>query len=217
MSVEQEKQDLSTQEKILVAAGALFLERGYDRVGVRDITETAGVNVAAVNYHFGGKVNLYREFIRRKLHERADQKVKALQEIIERHGVPDLREAIRHYVSTFFSDVLATPEDTRFMELLSNEMSENSLAVDIFYTEAVAPLHQVMKTAILKAKPDMTPERVSLCIASIGGQVFHFIRAREFIKRNVGREYTKEFVDELVEHITEFSLRGLGEHTAEER
>jgi AcrR family transcriptional regulator len=210
MANELAKTELSTQEKILEAAGALFLERGYDKVGVREITEAAGVNVASVNYHFGGKQNLYREFVRRRLQDKAHQKVKALQDIIQRRDVPDLREAIRHYVSTFFSDVMATAEDTRFMELLSNEMSENSIAVDIFYEEAVAPLHQVMKTAILKARPDMSPERASLCIASIGGQVFHFIRAREFIKRNVGREYTRKFVDELVEHITEFSLRGLG-------
>ena len=36
-------------------AEALFAEHGLDRVSIRDITEAAGVNIAAVNYHFATK------------------------------------------------------------------------------------------------------------------------------------------------------------------
>ena len=46
------------QERLLDAAEALFAERGFEAVSLRDITLEAGANVAAVNYHFGGKENL---------------------------------------------------------------------------------------------------------------------------------------------------------------
>jgi AcrR family transcriptional regulator len=47
-----------TVERILDAAEALFAERGFAETSLRTITSTAGVNLAAVNYHFGAKKTL---------------------------------------------------------------------------------------------------------------------------------------------------------------
>lgn len=44
-----------TVERILDAAEALFAERGFAETSLRTITGAAGVNLAAVNYHFGSK------------------------------------------------------------------------------------------------------------------------------------------------------------------
>lgn len=49
-----------TRLRILDAALSLFSQGGYDKVSVRDIAQQAGVNVAAISYHFGGKPALYR-------------------------------------------------------------------------------------------------------------------------------------------------------------
>ena len=45
--------DRETRERLLKAAEALFAERGFKRVTVREICLAARANVAAVNYHFG--------------------------------------------------------------------------------------------------------------------------------------------------------------------
>jgi len=50
-----------TRSRILDAASALFAEKGYGGVTVAAICHKAGANIAAVNYHFGGKEDLYRE------------------------------------------------------------------------------------------------------------------------------------------------------------
>lgn len=44
-----------TVDKILDAAEELFAERGFSDTSLRMITGKAGVNLAAVNYHFGSK------------------------------------------------------------------------------------------------------------------------------------------------------------------
>lgn len=49
-----------TRARILDAAEALFAERGFEGTTVRDITEAAHANIAAVNYHFGSKEELLR-------------------------------------------------------------------------------------------------------------------------------------------------------------
>lgn len=50
---------LSTTDQIKIAASQLFATKGYDGTSIRDIAETAGVNVSAVNYHFGSKAGLF--------------------------------------------------------------------------------------------------------------------------------------------------------------
>lgn len=54
----------ATRKRLLEAARHLFSERGFAAVTVRDITRAARTNVAAINYHFGGKLGLY-EAVRR--------------------------------------------------------------------------------------------------------------------------------------------------------
>lgn len=48
-----------TRARIVDAAMALFAERGYDGVSTRDLGKRAEVNIATLNYHFGGKQRLY--------------------------------------------------------------------------------------------------------------------------------------------------------------
>ena len=49
----------ATREALLAAGRTLFAERGYDGVPVATIAQTASVNKAMINYHFGGKRKLY--------------------------------------------------------------------------------------------------------------------------------------------------------------
>lgn len=49
-----------TRTKLLEAATELFAAHGFDRVSVRQVTEAANVNVAAVSYHFKNKKGLYQ-------------------------------------------------------------------------------------------------------------------------------------------------------------
>lgn len=49
----------ATRQQILQVAGRLYAERGVDGVTSRAICLAAGINMAAVNYHFGSKDGLY--------------------------------------------------------------------------------------------------------------------------------------------------------------
>lgn len=56
--------DISTKEKILKVAHKLFADKGYNGVSIREIAKLSEVNIAAINYHFSNKENLYTETIR---------------------------------------------------------------------------------------------------------------------------------------------------------
>jgi len=55
-----------TRLRLLDAAEVLFAEHGFRGASVRDITQQAGCNLAAVHCPLGGKVNLYREGVLRR-------------------------------------------------------------------------------------------------------------------------------------------------------
>lgn len=53
----------ATRAEILSSARAHFSREGYDGVGVREISATAGVNAALVNRYFGSKEGLFAEAV----------------------------------------------------------------------------------------------------------------------------------------------------------
>jgi hypothetical protein len=54
----------ATRDALLTAGTELFAESGYDGVPVSAIAEKSRVNKAMINYHFGGKRQLYRAIVR---------------------------------------------------------------------------------------------------------------------------------------------------------
>ena len=57
----------ATKQRILDAAESLFMEHGFEATSLRSITAAAGVNLAAVNYHFGSKEELFQAVLTRRL------------------------------------------------------------------------------------------------------------------------------------------------------
>ena len=56
-----------TKDTILDAAEDLFAEQGFGATSLRQLTARAGVNLAAVNYHFGSKEDLAKAVLRRRI------------------------------------------------------------------------------------------------------------------------------------------------------
>src|SRR5688572_8394531 len=56
-----------TRTRILDAAEELFMQHGFEGTSMRQLTTKAGVNLAAVNYHFGSKDALIEAVFRRRL------------------------------------------------------------------------------------------------------------------------------------------------------
>src|SRR6185312_8911583 len=78
----------STKERILAAAETLFAQRGFDGASLRQLTSDAGVNLAAVNYHFGSKEKLVEQVFRRRLDALNAQRLAALARVA---GQPETR------------------------------------------------------------------------------------------------------------------------------
>ena len=81
----------------MVAAERLFAERGIDAVSIRDITNEAGANSAAIHYHFGSKTALITAILDWRAADIAARRSEWLFRI-EAAAAPTLREVIEAFV-----------------------------------------------------------------------------------------------------------------------
>lgn len=61
------EEELSTEDKILLAASKVFTEKGFSGTRTRDIAEEAGINVALLNYYFRTKEKLFEQVMKVKI------------------------------------------------------------------------------------------------------------------------------------------------------
>ena len=59
--------ELSTEDKILLAAAKVFTEKGFSGTRTRDIAEEAGINLALLNYYFRTKEKLFEQVMKVKI------------------------------------------------------------------------------------------------------------------------------------------------------
>src|SRR5471032_1898090 len=67
MTLRAVKPQHETRRRILEAAEELFMQHGFEGASMRLLTTKAGVNLAAVNYHFGSKDALIEAVFQRRL------------------------------------------------------------------------------------------------------------------------------------------------------
>src|SRR5258705_13666651 len=78
----------ATKGRILDAGESLFMEHGFEATSLRAITAAGDVNLAAVNYHFGTKEELFQAVLTRRLDPMNQDRV-ALLTRLESDTAPD--------------------------------------------------------------------------------------------------------------------------------
>ena len=162
-----------TKERILDTAERLFAEQGYAATSLRSIIAGAGVNLAAVHYHFHSKEALLEAVILRRSLP-ANQRRLALLDQLEREAgdnLPSLERVIEAFVAPTFQ-MARDPKSGGmvFMRLLGRLHAEGDLLPGIL----TAHFGDVLKrfgSALRRSLPDLPPQelswRVNLAIGAL--------------------------------------------------
>jgi AcrR family transcriptional regulator len=195
------------RNRILEAAGEIFAECGYRSATVRRICERAGVNVAAINYYFGGKEKLYSEVLRH-WHDFAIKKYPLLLGVGEESPV---EEQLRAFILSFLFRILDKGKPAWFGKLMAREMTEPTRAFERLVKEIIRPRDRVLASIVQKMiGAPVSEERIRLCCASIIGQCFYYYNARSVIARLFKQDVSSpDEIERIADHIVQFSLRGL--------
>lgn len=117
-----------TKTKILDAAEKLIVELGAEKTSLRKITAEAGVNIAAINYHFGSKSNLVSAILERFLDPVLHELMKGLENLIEQAGEegPQLEDIIRSYLLPLYEFSIKNPDYENIFYQLSRSYDDQN-------------------------------------------------------------------------------------------
>lgn len=121
---------IGTRDRILDAAERLFAEQGFYVTTLREITQAAQVNLAAVNYHFGSKQALVIAVFKRRLDELNADRLARLDRAHKRQAPPPLEDVLDAFVypaMALMGD--QTAGGHRFMQLLMRAFADHDEAL----------------------------------------------------------------------------------------
>lgn len=78
--------EADTRERLIRAALRIFADRGIASATLREITDEAGANVAAVNYYFRSKEELTRTVLETCLKPINETRLQSLERLVVEHG-----------------------------------------------------------------------------------------------------------------------------------
>ena len=198
-----------THERILLAAERLFSEKGFEATSVRDITSEADCNVASVNYHFGGKENLYLEAFRSLLAEVRDRRISAMRRDMTERPNMSLQDFVESFATAFMEPLVDRSRGRFFLGFFGHEMNDPHLPPRVFVDEFIRPLAEVSLEGLRRFGPPMEPMAQRLCLMSMVGQLLHAIKARVLFADAREPVMVPSDLEEHVRHIIRFSAGGI--------
>ena len=211
---EEEKNAL--RSKVFYAAAKMFLEHGYSNTTTRGLADSAGVNVSAMNRHFGSKENILCELIRyvmigqfRVAREHTEPKTEdmvlyyAFETALQLY-MAESQESVRELYLTAYSLPRAS-------ELLHRAVAESLLpkvfspylpgwSTEDFYQMEIASGGIIRGYISVPCTPDFTVEQ----------KVEHFLDAALRIYH-----VPDEKIREAIAFVKQYDLKAIAEHTVE--
>lgn len=200
---------------VLIETGTqLFSIHGYHGVSMRRLASEAGVNLATVSYHFGGKAGLYeaildfiiasrdsyfpkKEDVRNRFSEiGSDEKARA--------------EGVSWFVRTLGYGMLGREEHFWAVFLLTREMAQPTEQYDKLFNEFFNPSMESLQALVRAAEPnEPDDEDVIITALCIIGMIVKFLEGRSQIIQRLGWEDFKgERLEKLI-GVLEKRVRGL--------
>lgn len=196
----------STKERILTAAEALFAQRGFDGASLRQLTAAAGVNLAAVNYHFGSKDKLVEEVFRRRLDSLNAHRLAALAAVA---GKPET--TLEDVLAAFIRPALALSDDgsgSLFMRVLARAFAEHDDSLRQFLSENYGHVMRQFTAEFARLLPHLSKPELYWRIDLVTGALTHAMSGFGMIQRksDVSESTHRE---QTAAHLIRFSAAGL--------
>jgi AcrR family transcriptional regulator len=202
-----------TQVRILDAAEELFMQHGFEGASMRMLTAGAGVNLAAINYHFGSKDALIEAVFRRRLDPMNVERIAQLDRLEqEAAGAPLAAEAI---IRAFIGASLRMIEDARgggrnFIRLLGRAYTEPAKPIRALIGQMYAPTMERFKAAFVKALPDLPKDELVWRMHFMFGTLAYTLAATDTVQLIAGAKPEDRYDARLLEdRLTAFMAAGL--------
>jgi len=203
-----------TRDSLIKAAIDVFSAKGFEGGSVREITQAAKANQAAINYHFGGKEGLYREVLKASIQAFAELSPLDMGRLAEMDGP----QAVEAFIRTQLKALNRRNQLGRFLRIFTWETLSRSEVFTEFLASEKLPIFGVAELIVRKFLPGTT-ERNDLWIAIFWllSQIETFIRPDRLERPPYSLKVDDSFVDRLGERLTAMTVAALAAFGADQR
>ncbi len=214
----------STRGKLIEAGVQIFARHNFEATTTRMLADRAGVNLAAIPYHFKSKEGLYHEVVRHIVEQASaayGPAIAQIHETLEESACsgPECFALLSRLLKTMVATILGTPEAKNWAGIILREQMEPTKAFDIIYGDLIEPVRQccsALVARILDRSPD-DPE-TTLHVFTIVGQVLMFRVSREAVVRSMQwKGYSEKEIDTIQRLIVKQTRAILGVPDARKR
>ena len=200
------KRSGAKKEKLLAAAGDVFIEKGFRDATVAEICARAEANISAVNYHFGSKEALYQEAWRHSFTE-------SLKAYPMDGGVSETasaEERLRGQLASMIQRI-ADENNKDFFIAQMEIINPTGLLQEVMKTELIPMRQQTLALVRELLGPDATEQQVHYCEISIISMCVHPMVMQRIAKRTRDKEMPAiiEDVKAFADHVVMFALAGI--------
>jgi AcrR family transcriptional regulator len=155
--------DMPTKDRILDAAERLFAKRGFSGTSLRSVIKEAGVNTAAVHYHFGSKEGLVEAVLVRRATPINNERLRLLARLEAQVAGGSL--PLEPVLEAFIAPVVRAKLDTSpgrdlFRQLLGRATTEADTKIHEILHRIFGEVLSRFTTAFRRALPGLTQEEM---------------------------------------------------------
>jgi len=209
-----------TKTKILDAAEALFREQGIGATSLRTIIGRAGVNIAAIHYHFGSREEVVKSVIIRLVEPVNSKRVLLLDSLEKEYGeapIP-LEKVLEAFLEPIIKMAATKPRRYKnFKELIGRihtEPSEIQKFMHLFQD-----VFNRFFSALKRTLPALNDEQLLLGFSFTMGALGSMIYKDQLIREHIARRDRTMDYDLLKNYVIRFiagGFRSFGQHTQSE-
>lgn len=170
-----------TKEKILDVAEELFAGNGFQGTSMRDITSRAGVNLAAINYHFGSKQGLVTAVIERRLLPLNTLREQGLSAVQEKAGREGKKPAAASVLLAFIEPTLLLPESApgarNFITLIGRAIADTDETARHIFMQNMQPILALFYACLAEALPEIPKDVLYWRLNFVIGALSHTMRS----------------------------------------
>jgi AcrR family transcriptional regulator len=193
-----------TRTSILNAAEELFAEKGFDATSVREICTLAGVNIAAIHYHFGDKERLYIEAVKRAHSCGVHVDLSTLT------AAQKPQEQLEQFIRLTACQ-MHEPKQAAAMKLVMRELTDPGKAAHIIVQEFIQPMAFMLRSILRELMPGVDERQILMIGFSIIGQLLYYRQNRPVSEMIFGQDHLNSISAEMVaDHVVHFTFAALG-------
>ncbi|MBT3200302.1 MAG: CerR family C-terminal domain-containing protein [Phycisphaerales bacterium] len=199
----------STRQRLLDAAGECFAQHGFHGAPVREISQRADANVAAINYHFGDKYKLYESVLLEAINY-AEDRFSALR---QQADTLDVAQRLHGFISSLLIGGLDPARPEWHCKLLCMEMADPGPALETLFTKSLSGRFGMLRQIVSELlDPPADDTEITLHACSVLGQTLFYLRSRQMLPKMLpGFKLDMNGLETLTAHIARFSLAAIEE------